>query len=175
MLRRVSIFALSYVFFSFILYGGSFRPIELFYLGLTRHLPPLVFYPSLLICFTTAWFLTAMVNTSSLAGLKPFTPFIFTGLVLVLPIITLTAITRVIQHDRLQTLAPDLVQITPLYRSIRFKDLTQDVRFQMHAIALKDCQAYLWSYSELKFIPLPDTIVVNIFPSEWIETCHIMR
>jgi len=46
---------------------------------------------------------------------------------------------------------------------------------RLHGAALKDCQAYLWSYREMTFRAIGPDTAVNVLPGEWVAECGIKR
>lgn len=44
-----------------------------------------------------------------------------------------------------------------------------------HALIMRDCRPYYWSYKWLKFIPLSADSAVNVLPQSWLDECNIKR
>lgn len=73
----------------------------------------------------------------------------------------------------IERFAPDRVMVNSLWQSLH--QAPADYQFFLHAAALKDCQAYAWSYREMDFYPLRPDTAVNVLPRGWAEDCGIVR
>ena len=68
---------------------------------------------------------------------------------------------------------PDEFRKVSFYWSVRFA--ASELNFGYHAVALKDCVAYNWSYRSMSFYVLPPRSAVNVVPYEWRERCDIQK
>jgi hypothetical protein len=68
---------------------------------------------------------------------------------------------------------PDEFRKVSFYWSVRFA--ASELNFGYHAVALKDCVAYNWSYRSMSFYVLPPRSAVNVVPYEWRERCDFQK
>ena len=47
--------------------------------------------------------------------------------------------------------------------------------FHLHAIAMKRCMPYAWSYRSLSFDPIPARAAINVLPRAWLTGCPSIR
>lgn len=81
-------------------------------------------------------------------------------------------VTGTIRETKRSELSPDAYESQSLIVSFR----TAPSGFDLHAVALKDCKPYAWSYGEMDFYPLDNqNISVNVIPREWAQQCSIER
>ncbi len=58
-------------------------------------------------------------------------------------------------------------------RSLR--EAPKEYQFFLHAAALKDCQAFAWSYRFMRFYRLSPNTAVNVIPKKWITKCGFVQ
>jgi hypothetical protein len=88
--------------------------------------------------------------------------------------VTILSVTTNGQRQRaIAEFAPDKVYTSSFMDSLR--NAPAELQFFLHGAALKNCEPYAWSYSEMSFYELPANVAVNVLPQTWIEECEIVR
>jgi phosphate/sulfate permease len=77
------------------------------------------------------------------------------------------------RHKVYKSFGPGEIISNSFFRSLR--ETPKEYQFYLHAAALKDCKPYAWSYSEMEFYLLPDSVAPNVLPSDWVKRCNIKR
>jgi hypothetical protein len=78
-----------------------------------------------------------------------------------------------IRRERIAEFKPDLEIQHSFFRSIR--EAPREPQPFLHAVVLKKCQPYIWSYRAMKLFPLGPNVAVNVLPGSWIRQCGIKR
>lgn len=78
-----------------------------------------------------------------------------------------------VMKAEIKRLNPDKVFQNSFRQSVR--QTPREFQFFLHAGAMKDCKAYGWSYSEMRFYELRSSVAPNVLPIEWIKACNIKR
>ncbi|WP_156318701.1 hypothetical protein [Rhizobium sp. AAP43] len=78
------------------------------------------------------------------------------------------------RSEAIKQFKPDEISKVSFYSSIRFAQPV-GLNFHYHAVALKDCVAYNWSYRSMSFYVLPPGSAVNVLPYEWRERCDFQK
>lgn len=102
-----------------------------------------------------------------------FSPAIFIAVLLPATVLSAPFLLERARNQAIARFAPDRLEVNSLWRSLR--EAPADYQFFLHAAALKDCQAYAWSYREMAFYPLRPNTAVNVLPRGWAEDCGIFR
>ena len=66
----------------------------------------------------------------------------------------------------IEQFGPDRWVQQSLFRSLRRAQ--REYQFALHAVMLKDCMAYGWSYRSLSPYKIPERAVANVVPPHWI-------
>lgn len=78
------------------------------------------------------------------------------------------------RSEAIKQFKPDEISKVSFYTSVRFAQPI-GVNFRYHAVALKDCVAYNWSYSTMAFYVMDAASAVNVVPDEWLRRCDIQK
>lgn len=76
-------------------------------------------------------------------------------------------------HEREQAVRifkADQVELRSFWKSLR-RD-SENFAYA-HAVAIKDCNPYIWSYRTMEFHSLNQNIAKNVLPNEWVRQCKI--
>lgn len=77
------------------------------------------------------------------------------------------------RYRKMRELTPDQYSWHSFFRSIR--EVPRDYQFFYHAVAIKDCRPYAWSYREMAFYELNPNVAINLLPSDWTQKCALER
>ncbi|MEJ6403709.1 hypothetical protein [Yoonia sp. 2307UL14-13] len=110
-------------------------------------------------------FVTALVAERRLghAAFMCAAPVIAVGL------ICLTADSQ--RRSAIAAFQPDRVSQNSILWSLR--NTPRDDQFHLHAVLMKGCRFYRWSYRDMAPYLLQENAVRNVVPSEWITTCQV--
>ncbi len=75
--------------------------------------------------------------------------------------------------SKVEAFKPDEFAAESFFASMR--NAPRDLQFFLHAVAMKNCVPYAWSYSEMEFYELPTNAAVNVVPQDWLNECRIGR
>ena len=69
---------------------------------------------------------------------------------------------------------PDRIEKRSVFWSMQIgMPWSEPLNTHTHAIAMKDCKPFNWSWTRMSFLRLPHNIAINTVPSAWFEDCGI--
>ncbi|MBL4784736.1 MAG: hypothetical protein JKY49_04830 [Cohaesibacteraceae bacterium] len=77
------------------------------------------------------------------------------------------------RNQVIQDFQPDKIQLRSFYWSMTHAPV--ELQDQLHAMALKNCEPFGWSYRDMEFYAIPLNAAVNVLPAQWIKDCKIER
>ena len=84
------------------------------------------------------------------------------------------AFLTVSRNLEIDSFKPDRIKKEPIMWSFRIgMPLSEPINKRTHAIAMKDCKPFNWSWTRMSFLRLPHNIAINYLPSEWFVACGI--
>ena len=157
----------SYIVFSLILFGNIFKPIACLFFWKFIRIPIELLVISLSAGFVIALLIYFLLKVNWVQAYKLLVALISFGIT---SIIVAAALSSAIRTQKIAELAPDKIETNNFIKSLH--NTPKDFQFYTHAIAVKDCKHYAWSYRELDFYELPDSIARNVTHGEWYNECN---
>ena len=115
----------------------------------------------------------AAIGSSTLAFQRNYEPATFVAVALIAWLIIAGTVAWLWRDREIARFEPDRLKTASFVSSLRHAPA--EFQFFLHAAALKNCQAYAWSYREMAFYRLPPNVAVNVLPRAWLEECGIVR
>ncbi|MFQ5566327.1 MAG: hypothetical protein ACE5EU_08195 [Paracoccaceae bacterium] len=160
----------AYLLCALLLFGGVLKP--LFFFLIASDLWKSLILASLIVGACVARFALRRPGFE-LFHPKPFKPaFYVVGSILVAVVLSGIAATAM-RRAAIIRLEPDHIKTVSFITSMHMAG--REALSSVHAVALKDCVPYAWSYRKMEFYQLPNSIAVNILPKTWIDDCAIVR
>lgn len=159
---------IAYLFLSFLVFGDPVMPI--FGIG---YLPIYITAPSLGAGIGLAKFSVRRLTRNFLLpeAVGP-TIFVIVGFLSSLAIAGVVA--QTIRHFEIRRMEPDEVSARWFGSSLQIAG--REHAFAYHAVLLKNCVVYNWSYRLMTFYEMTnDNITVNHAPNAWVKKCGIKR
>jgi hypothetical protein len=92
----------------------------------------------------------------------------------ILGAVIITWISQSIQRGiAIDQFAPERLETNSFLWSLR--NTPDELQLELHAVAMKDCVPYGWSYRRRAFYEIPHNAAINVVPSGWLEECGIDR
>lgn len=158
----------TYVVFSLGLFGSVFKPIGYLFIWEFIRIPNYVLLTSLSIGVITGLLTYFLLKKFNWMGAYKFLLSLFSfGVV---SIFVAAAISNHVRVQKITELAPDKIETKSFIKSLH--NTPKEFQFYTHAIAVKDCKHYAWSYRELDFYGLPNSIARNVVPIDWFDECN---
>lgn len=166
-----AIFAvLAYCLASTVLFGGPFQALALCTIWSDRL--GLAYWPALVFCaMLLALILTKLSARSGMP--RAMLPAFFIVISMGFSAVLVGSYATVQRARIVEKFNPDLEIRSSVFAS--FRNAPRDFQFFLHGAALKDCNAYGWSYREMGFYKLSPNVAVNVLPQNWIEQCSLRR
>lgn len=172
-MTKTAAFFCAYAVVSLFIFGDISRPILiLLHLLITEQLP----LPDriVLISLGTGFIfaLSATMAASSLnkrKGLHLPIGAVFISVMMVSSMCTAAKISTSQREEAIKIFEADKIQTHSFWQSLK----NHDDFLYTHAVAIKDCEAYIWSYRTMSFHIIPSSISRNVLPKKWAENCDI--
>ena len=87
-------------------------------------------------------------------------PAILIAVWMIICVLATAIIAEAARARRIAQFSPDYVHTNRFTDSLR--QAPREWQFFLHALAVKDCQLYAWSYREMDFYHLPPSVVKNL-------------
>jgi hypothetical protein len=97
----------------------------------------------------------------------------FVGFWMCLSVVSVGVYVEWARHSKVQEFSPDAYIGRSFFQSIREAPL--GFRIFLHAVALKNCKPYAWSYRQMAFYELAPSRAPHVLPLEWLKRCAIER
>lgn len=160
----------TYIGFALILFGSFWTPIKLVFFW-SNGLEAQYWFGPLIVG------LVAGVVVASVVWLrlnrKTYAPAVFLGVSMLITVIFTVVVVDNSRNNLVVEFKPDHSIQNSLWHSLR--KAPRDFQFFLHAVAIKNCIPYAWSYRQMEFYRLPANAAVNVLPPKWISECGIKR
>ena len=165
--RSLGLGCTTYAILSFAMFGSFFQPIML-----------LVFYPAELAGLHWRWIVAGGFAVGTLAFFIParwsyFRVPAFVAVGMLGPLFVVAVYANDMTAQALKAFGADRSTQQGFVKSLRH--MTDEPKFHLHAIALKRCVPYAWSYRSLDFYRIPARAAINVLPRAWLAECPAIR
>ncbi len=165
--RSLGLGCATYAILSVVIFGSFLQPIAL-----------LLFYPAELAGLHWRWIVAAGFAVGTLAFFIParwsyFRVPAFVVVGMLAPIFIVAVHANGITTQALKAFGPDRSTQQGFVKSLRH--MADESKLHLHAIALKRCIPYAWSYRSLGFDRIPARAAINVLPRAWLAECPLIR
>lgn len=157
----------TYAIVSLAIFGSFFQPIAL-----------LLFYPAELAGLHWRWIVAGGCAVGTLAFFIParwsylrVPTFVTVGMMVPIFVVAINA--NELTAQALQAFGADRSTRQGFIDSLRH--MADEPKFYLHAIAIKRCRPYAWSYRSLSFDPIPARAAINVLPRAWLAECPSIK
>lgn len=157
----------TYLGFSWGLFGSIFKPIASLFMWEFIRIPNYLLLISLSIGVITGLLIYFILKKFNWIRAYKFLLALLSFSVV--SIFVAAAISNHVRVQKITELAPDKIETNSFIKSLHN---SPDGFHYTHAVAVKKCKHYAWSYSELDFYELPNSIARNVVPIDWFDDCN---
>jgi len=172
-LYRTLLFVIAYSVTSFLIFGNLHRPI-FFVLSLGMDagvpLPGWIVWGSIIIGFAAAYAAAEFIKQKEkFLPIKLPVAAVFVTVLMGVSALTAGALATALRYKAINTLNADKVSVRSFQKSLRTDPGHQTFP---HAVAIKDCEPFIWSYTTMSFHPLKPNASKSVLPQSWIDGCE---